>query len=73
MKMGLVDLQAIEIAQNRQGNVWNGLAKKQPDLERLDKKAKKLAGGMACLSASSLSWGLWSNDLCPENLPSVRT
>jgi hypothetical protein len=38
---GLADLQASEIAQNRQGNPWKGLAKKGPELEKLGKKILK--------------------------------
>jgi len=41
MKMGLTDLQAVEMAQNRQGNVWKGLTKKRLDLEKSDKKKQK--------------------------------
>jgi len=44
VESGLRDLQASEIAQNRQRNLWKSLEKKGPDLRKL---AKKLAGAAA--------------------------
>jgi len=44
IESGLWDLQTIDIAQNRQENLWKSLEKKGSDLEKLGEKPWGLGG-----------------------------